>query len=103
MRKGLKVFLIIFGLIIVAGAVIGIDIYLSYRDVQAKLGEFSVGTASFVLANNNESVTISTTVTTPKLGYMPKSLRLDITIMKGGSQYGAIQQITIKLGTSQLI
>ena len=40
-------------------------------------------------------------MTTPKLGYIPKSIRLDITVKKGGVEYGDPQQITIKLGTAE--
>ncbi len=103
MRTGTKVFLIILGLIISGAVVIGVDVYLSYKDVEAKMGEFTVSGTTFDLADNNESVDISTTVSTPKLGYIPKSIRLDITLMKGGSQYGDNQTVTIKLGESQVV
>ncbi|MHA1224711.1 MAG: hypothetical protein ACTSP3_15920 [Candidatus Heimdallarchaeaceae archaeon] len=110
MGKGLTIFLVIFFLLLAAGGVVGGDVYMSYKDMQTKSGDFSTGTKSgdfstgtpnFTLADNNESVTISTTITTPKLGYIPKSIRLDLVIKKGGVDYGSPQQVTIKLGSSQ--
>ena len=101
MKTGTKVFLVIFLLIIAGVIVIGVDVYISYKDFEAKSSEFVIGTPAFDIANNNESATITTTISTPKLGYFPKSVRLDITVKKGGSVYGDPQQITIKLGESQ--
>ncbi|MHA1397954.1 MAG: hypothetical protein ACTSSG_08970 [Candidatus Heimdallarchaeaceae archaeon] len=101
MGKGLTIFLVIFFLLLAAGGVVGGDVYMSYKDMQTKSGDFSTGTPNFTLADNNESVTISTTITTPKLGYIPKSIRLDLVIKKGGVDYGSPQQVTIKLGSSQ--
>ncbi|NPD89540.1 MAG: hypothetical protein HGN29_12545 [Asgard group archaeon] len=101
MKTRTKVFLIFFLLIIAAVIVIGVDVYISYKDFEAKSSEFVIGTPAFDVANNNESATITTTLSTPKLGYFPKSVRLDITVKKGGSVYGDPQQITIKLGESQ--
>ena len=101
MKTGTKVFLVIFLLIIAGVIVIGVDVYISYKNFEAKSSEFVIGTPVFDIANNNESATITTTISTPKLGYFPKSVRLDITVKKGGSVYGDPQQITIKLGESQ--
>ncbi|MHA1667457.1 MAG: hypothetical protein ACTSUR_02270 [Candidatus Heimdallarchaeaceae archaeon] len=101
MGKGLTIFLVIFFLLLAVGGVVGGDVYMSYKDMQTKSGDFSTGTPNFTLADNNESVTISTTITTPKLGYIPKSIRLDLVIKKGGVDYGSPQQVTIKLGSSQ--
>ena len=101
MRKGTKVFLVIFLLIIIAVVIIGVDVYLSYKGFEEKSSEFTIDTPSFVVASNNESAIITTTLSTPKLGYIPKSVRLDITVLKGGSAYGDPQQVTIKLGTTQ--
>ncbi|MHA1827192.1 MAG: hypothetical protein ACTSX6_00945 [Candidatus Heimdallarchaeaceae archaeon] len=101
MGKGLTIFLVIFFLLLAVGGVVGGDVYMSYKNMQTKSGDFSTGTPNFTLADNNESVTISTTITTPKLGYIPKSIRLDLVIKKGGVDYGSPQQVTIKLGSSQ--
>jgi hypothetical protein len=101
MKTRTKVFLIIFLLIVAAVIVIGVDIYLSYKDFETKSSEFVVGSPAFLIADNNESATITVNLATPSLGYIPKSVRLDITVSKGGSAYGDPQQITIKLGESQ--
>ncbi|MCG3220406.1 MAG: hypothetical protein H7641_03415 [Candidatus Heimdallarchaeota archaeon] len=101
MKTRTKVFLVFFLLIIAAVIVIGVDVYLSYKDFEAKSSEFVIGTPAFDIASNNESATITSSLSTPSLGYMPKSVRLDITVKKGGSVYGDPQQVTIKLGESQ--
>ena len=61
MGKGLTAFLIIFFLILAVGGVIGVDIYLSYKDVQESAGAFDIGTPVYEVANNNESVTVTVT------------------------------------------
>ncbi|MHA2255756.1 MAG: hypothetical protein ACXAAM_06780 [Candidatus Heimdallarchaeaceae archaeon] len=101
MKTITKVFLILFLLIVGVAVVIGVDVYLSYKDFEAKSSEFVIGTPAFDIASNNESATITSSLATPTLGYMPKSVRLDVTVKKGGSVYGDPQQITIKLGESQ--
>jgi len=98
-----KVILVLFLLIIAAAAIIGGDIYMSYRGITEKAGEFDVGSTVFDMAADNSSADITTTVTTPKLGYMPKSIRMDLIILKNDTQYGNPQVITIKLGDSQEI
>ena len=100
MGKGLTAFLIIFFILLAAGGVIGVDIYMSYTDVTEKAGEFTVGTPTFDISSDNTTITVTTTVGTPKLGYIPKSIRLDIQLVKGGSDYGDLQQVTITLGES---
>lgn len=101
MKARTKVFLIILLLIVAAVIVIGVDVYLSYKDFETKSSEFALGTPTFVIANNNESATITVNLATPTLGYIPKSVRLDINVTESGSLYGDPQQITIKLGESQ--
>ena len=100
MRKGLKIFLVIFFIVLAVGGVIGVDIYLSYKDVTENIGDFTVGTPTFDVSSDNTTITVTTTVGTPKLGFIPKSVRLDIQLKKGGSNYGDLQQVTIKLGES---
>ena len=97
MGKGLTAFLIIFFVILAAGGVIGVDIYMSYKDVEANYDQFTVGAPTFDISSDNTTITVTATVGTPKLGYIPKSIRLDIQLLKGGSNYGDLQQITIKL------
>lgn len=101
MKTGTKVFLIILLLIVAGVIVIGVDVYLSYKDFETKSSEFVIGTPAFVIADNNESATITVNLATPALGYIPKSVRLDLTVSKGGSVYGEPQQVTIKLGETQ--
>ncbi|MBY9000535.1 MAG: hypothetical protein KGD64_06445 [Candidatus Heimdallarchaeota archaeon] len=100
MGKKLTAFLIIFFVILAAGGVIGVDIYMSYQDVQENIDQFTVGAPTFDISSDNTTITVTATVGTPKLGYIPKSIRLDIQLKKGGTEYGDIQQITIKLGES---
>ena len=101
MKTRTKVFLIILLLIVAAVIVIGVDVYLSYKDFETKSSEFVIGTPVFVIADNNESATITVNLATPTLGYIPKSVKLDITVSKGGSVYGDSQQVKIKLGETQ--
>jgi len=101
MRTGTKVFLVIFVLILAGAAVIGIDVYLSYKAFQDNPGAFSMTTPTIVLASDNSSVDVTATITTPKLGYMPKSARIDIILMNGTEVFGDPLQVTVKLGTSQ--
>ena len=100
MRKGLTAFLIIFFVILAVGGVIGVDIYMSYQDVQEKIGEFTVSAPTYDISSDNTTITVIATVGTPKLGYIPKSIRLDIQLLKGGTNYGDLQQLTLKLGES---
>ncbi|MHA1464102.1 MAG: hypothetical protein ACTSVO_04060 [Candidatus Heimdallarchaeaceae archaeon] len=100
MGKGLTAFLIIFFVILAVGGVIGVDIYMSYQDVQEKIGEFTVSAPTYDISSDNTTITVAATVGTPKLGYIPKSIRLDIQLLKGGTNYGDLQQVTVKLGES---
>ena len=103
MKTGTKVFLVFFLLILAGGAVIGIDVYLSYKTFTDNPGAFSYSTPSMVLATDNTSVEVSTVVTTPKLGYIPKSANLNITIMNGTVLFGTPIEVDLKLGTSQAV
>jgi hypothetical protein len=101
MKRSTKVILIIFLLLISAVVIIGVDVYLSYRHFEERSGDFDLGSINDVVADNNESVLVTAVLTTPKLGYIPKSVRLDITVRQGGDIYGDPMQFTIKLGESQ--
>ncbi len=103
MRTGTKVFLVIFLLILAGGVVIGVDVYLSWKTFNDNPGAFSYSTPVFALAPDNSSVDVTTTITTPTLGYIPKSARIDIIIMNGTEVFGDPLQVTVKLGTSQVI
>ena len=103
MGKGLTAFLIIFFIILAAGGVIGADVYLSIKDFEDKTGEFDIGTINFDVGSDNKTITVSTTITTPKLGYLPKAIKLDIVFKKSGSPYGDPISQTIKLGQTQPI
>lgn len=103
MKTGTKVFLVIFVLIIAGAAVIGIDVYLSWKTYQDNPGAFSYSTPTLTLAPDNSTVSVNTTITTPKLGYIPKSARIDVVIMNGTTQFGDTIQITIKLGVPQSV
>ncbi len=103
MGKGLTAFLIILFIVIAAGGVIGADVYLSLKDFEDKAGELDIGTINFDIGSDNKTITISTTVTTPKLGYLPKAIKLDIVFKKGGSPYGDPISQKIKLGQTQPI
>ena len=101
MRTGVKVFLIILGLIISAGIVVGVDAYLSYKGIMENVDDFTMGTPTYILSSNNETVTVSSLVTGPKIGYLPvKSVLIIITIEKGGIEYAPPINVTLKLGTS---
>ncbi len=103
MKTGVKVFLVIFLLILAGGAVIGIDVYLSWKTFNDNPGAFSYSTPVITLAPDNSSVDVTTTVSTPKLGYIPKSARLDVVIMNGSSTFGDPIEATVKLGTNQTV
>ncbi len=100
MGKGLTAFLIIFFIILAVGGVIGVDIYMSYKDVETNFDQFTVSAPTFDISTDNTTITVTATVGTPKLGYIPKSIRLDIQLKKSGTNYGDLQQTTIKLGES---
>jgi len=101
MKTGTKVFLIILLLIFSAVVVVGVDIYLSYRHFEERAGDFDLGSFSDIVASDNQSVVITGVITTPKLGYIPKSVRLDIIVKLGGTEYGDPLTLTINLGESQ--
>jgi hypothetical protein len=101
MKTGTKVFLIILLLLISVVVVIGVDVYLSYRHFEQRAGDFDLGSFSDTVASDNQSVDITGVLTTPKLGYIPKSVRLDITVKEGGAVYGNPLTLTIKLGEAQ--
>jgi len=103
MGKGLTAFLIILFIVLAAGGVIGSDVYLSIKDFEEKAGELDIGTINYDVGSDNKTIAISTTVTTPKLGYLPKAIKLDIVFKKGGSPYGDPISQNIKLGQAQLI
>lgn len=101
MRTGVKVFLIILSLIISAGIIVGVDIYLSYKGITENIDDFTMSSPTFTLSSNNETVTVSSLVTGPKIGYLPvKSVLIRVTIKKGGVDYATPQNITLKLGTT---
>jgi hypothetical protein len=103
MGKGLTAFLIILFIVLAAGGVIGTDVYLSIKDFEEKSGELDLGTINYAVGTDNKTITISTTVTTPKLGYLPKAIKLDIVFKKSGSPYGDPVSQTIKIGQTQPI
>jgi len=101
MRTGAKVFLIILSLIISAAIIVGVDVYLSYKGVTENVDDFTMTTPTFTLSNNNETVTVSSSVTGPKIGYLPvKSILIQVTIKKNSVIYGEPQNVTVKLGTT---
>ena len=103
MRTGTKVFLIILSLIIAAAVIVGVDVYLSYKGITENVDDFTMGTPTFTLSDNNETVTVSSVVTGPKIGYLPvKSVLIQITIEKSGVTYADPQNVTLKLGTSEV-
>ncbi len=103
MGKGLTAFLIILFIVLAAGGVIGADVYLSIKDFEEKAGELDIGTINFDVGSDNKTITISTSVTTPKLGYLPKAIKLDIVFKKSGTPYGDPISLKIKLGQTQPI
>jgi hypothetical protein len=103
MKTGAKVFLVIFLLIIAGGAVIGIDVGLSVKTFNDNPGAFSYSPPVITLATDNTSVEVSTTVSTPSLGYIPKSARIDVVIMNGSLVFGDPLEATVKLGTNQTV
>ena len=103
MGKGTAIFLTILFIVLAGGAVIGVDVYLSYRNYTENSDSFDITNITYDLAPSNESAVVSAVITSPKLGYIPKSVRLDIVLKKGGTQYGDPQQITITLGTNQTV
>ncbi len=104
MGKGTAIFLTILFVVLAGGAVIGVDVYLSYKGFTDNPDSFDVTDINYVLASNNESAVVSAVVVTPKLGYMPKSVRLDISVFKNGNTtvYDS-QSVTIPLGENQTI
>ncbi len=103
MGKGIAIFLSILFVVLAGGAIIGVDVYLSYKAFNENPDAFDVVDMTYVLASNNESAVVSATLVTPKLGYMPKSVRLDIIIKKGSVEYGDPIQVTVPLGSNQTI
>ena len=103
MRKGLTAFLIILFIVLAVGGVIGADVYLSLEDFEEKAGELDIGTINYDVGSDNKTITISTAVTTPKLGYLPKAVKLVLVFKKSGTQYGDPVLQKIKLGDTQSI
>jgi len=104
MGKGTAIFLTILFVVLAGGAVIGIDVYMSYKGFTDNPDGFAVSDPDFVLASNNESAVVSAVVSTPKLGYMPKSVRLDIEIYKyGNDTLYLADSLTIPLGENATI
>jgi len=104
MGKGTAIFLTILFVVLAGGAVIGIDVYLSYKGFTDNPDSFDVTDIDYVLASNNESAVVSAVVVTPKLGYMPKSVRLDVELYKSSNTtlYDS-QTLTVKLGANVTI
>ncbi|MCE7742824.1 MAG: hypothetical protein GOP50_10255 [Candidatus Heimdallarchaeota archaeon] len=104
MGKGTAIFLSILFVVLAGGAIIGVDVYLSYKGYTDNPDSFDVTDIAYVVASNNESAVVSAVVVTPKLGYMPKSVRLDIEVYKNGNTtlYDS-QKVTIPLGANETI
>ncbi len=82
-RTGLKIFLVILVLLILVIAAVGADGYLTYQGITEKQDEFSAGTPTYSLADDNKTITISIVVESPKLGYIPKQLKMTFEVYKG--------------------
>lgn len=104
MGKGTAIFLTILFVILAGGAVIGIDVYMSYKSFTDNPDSFDVTDINSVIAVDNETAVVSALIVTPKLGYMPKSVKLDIEVFKNGNTTVYLAQtITIPLGENKTV
>ncbi|MHA1199855.1 MAG: hypothetical protein ACTSQF_11055 [Candidatus Heimdallarchaeaceae archaeon] len=87
MNKALIVTLVTFGLLLTGGAIIGIDVYQSFQDYEELSDSFTISDPDFVLSHDNTSADITVEVTTPKLGYIPKSAEVEIVISQSSVEY----------------
>ncbi|MCG3218281.1 MAG: hypothetical protein KAR35_04715 [Candidatus Heimdallarchaeota archaeon] len=92
----------IFGILIILLIVAGIDVYLSVDTIRNQTDDFKVSDPTFELADTNDSVIISIEVDSPKLGFIPKGINVEVTIMKNGVVYDKIED-TLDLGKKDVI
>ena len=77
---------------------------MSYKGFTDNPSSFGISDITYDIASNNESADVSAIIATPKLGYMPKSVRLDLEVYKfGNTTIYEILQVTIPLGENQTI
>ena len=98
MRRALIIALSIIGLLLTGGAIIGIDVYMSYQDYQENEDAFEISEPTFVLSESKLSAEITVFVDTPPLGYIPKAADVEIIIMRESVQHGDPISFRIKLG-----
>lgn len=101
-RTGLKIFLVIFVLLILVIAALGVDGYLTYQGITEKQDEFSAGTPTYSLADDNKTITISIVVDSPKLGYIPKQLKMTFEVYKETDLIDSSED-TLTLGESSTL
>ncbi len=102
MGKKLTTFLIIFFLLLAVAGVIGVDVYLSYKTINENADQFTVSAPLFDVGADNKTIDVTTEITTPKLGFLPKSVKLNITILNGTEILNEFEK-EIKFGiTSEL-
>ncbi len=98
MRKAIIITLSILGLLLTGGAIIGIDVYMSYQDYQANEDAFDISEPTYVLSESNLSAEITVFVYTPPLGYIPKSADVEVIVMQNSAQYCDPISFRIKIG-----
>ncbi len=96
-KKALIVILLIVFLFIGLVGVIGADGYLTYTGMMERSDEFSAGTPTFDVGSDNKTISISITIESPKLGFLPKSIKLIFEIYKGTDLVDSAED-TIVLG-----
>lgn len=102
MGKKLTTFLIILFLLLAVAGVIGVDVYLSYKTINENADQFTVSSPLFEVGADNKTIDVTAEITTPKLGFLPKSVKLNITILNGSEILNVFEK-EIKFGiTSDL-
>jgi hypothetical protein len=70
--------------------------------IRNQADDFKVSDPTFELADTNDSVIISIEVDSPKLGFIPKGINVEVTILKNGVVYDKIED-TLDLGKKDVI
>ena len=100
---GKKLIVLVFLLtLIVPISVLGIDIALSIASFDLSKFNATVGTPSVSLSEDNTSInySVNLTLTTPKLGFIPKTIILNLNFYEGDTLIGQSFTKSITLGTN---
>ena len=103
MHKALIATIIILSLLLTGGAIIGIDVYLSFQDYKEMSNSFNISEPTYVLSEGNLTADITVFVNSPKLGYIPKTADVEVIILQNSVQYCNPINFKIKIGEEQRV